>query len=70
VAELLLLSDICSTNAKVFKMYTGDYLGDNYNPYEYAAEDDLYSRLESNPINIKGAIGIIGIVIGILILKS
>jgi len=54
-------------------MYTGNYLGDNYNPYEYASEStshDLYHRLESEPINVKGAIGILTIVIGILLWKS
>jgi hypothetical protein len=59
-------------------VYTGDYqTNDNYNPYKYvnqapfgAEEKDLYSRLETEPLNMKGAAGMFIAIVGILLWKA
>ena len=59
--------------------YTGDYQTvADYNPYKYTSqapfgaepEYDWYRKMETEPMNMKGASGILMIVIGFILFKN
>ena len=62
--------------------YTGNYTTagsqDGYNPYKYTTEApfgaepeyDWYTKMETEPMKMKGAVGMLMVVVGIIMFKN